>query len=76
MSADRRSLCPACLAKVKGVPIADLTVGELYQDEAEFAAYQENYIDKGFLVISYGAECQTCGYSVSYNHREPLPEET
>lgn len=74
MSADTRSNCPACLADERGVPINELTVGDIYHDEGKFAAYEENYIDQGFLVIEYGAACPDCGYRVSYNHKEPIPQ--
>lgn len=74
MSADRRSDCPACLAAERGVPIDELTVRDIYQTENGFTAYQETFIDQGFLVVRYGAECEACGYHVSYNHKEPIPQ--
>lgn len=77
MSANGHAACPACYAREHDKDLAEVTWQDLLEVENEeaLAEYYEISIDRGRVVVKYGAECEDCDYGFNdFEFSHPLPE--
>jgi hypothetical protein len=76
MSVDYHNVCPACVSKKLGKPIAEISCSEYNKNDEDYGmgVYQQPiYFDKGYAVVEFDGRCD-CGYTMVFTHKEPLSD--